>query len=226
VQRINFWKIGSNCFDRIVLIEVRVYALRLWHAIEVGTCSWRIDVKVFCCLNLLSYCLVFLEYRGVHFGAHFANDTAPRKLTQGVEDNLHHVTQCREVLLCQDSISPLNLLRNFATASALSICFAISRLFQRLQFASQFWSCLSGNSEDATCTKCHSGRSGNGGFDRQSFDCRQSVPRLAILQQTHLDRAYISRFYNRKSAQNSRQASNHWASNQGQSSIMRAVDRK
>jgi hypothetical protein len=39
VQRINFWKIGSNCFDRIVLIEVRVYALRLWDAIEVGTCS-------------------------------------------------------------------------------------------------------------------------------------------------------------------------------------------
>ena len=88
MQRINFWKIGSNCFDRIVLIEVRVYALRLWHAIEVGTCSWRMDVKVFCCWNLLSDCLVFLESRGVHFGAHFANDTASRKLNQGVKDNL------------------------------------------------------------------------------------------------------------------------------------------
>jgi hypothetical protein len=31
---------------------------------------------------------VFLESRGVHFDAHFANDTAPRKLTQGGKDNL------------------------------------------------------------------------------------------------------------------------------------------
>ncbi len=79
------------------------------------------------CWNLLSDCLVFLESRGVHFGAHFANDTAPRKSTQGVKDNLHHVTRCREVLLCKDSIGPLNLLRNFA----------ISRLRRRVRFASR-----------------------------------------------------------------------------------------
>ena len=46
------------------------------------------DQKVFCCWNLLSDCLVCLESRGVHLGAHFANDTASRKVTQGVKDNL------------------------------------------------------------------------------------------------------------------------------------------
>jgi hypothetical protein len=42
---------------------------------------------VLCCWSLESDCLVCLGSRGVHFGAHFANDAATRELTR-VEDNL------------------------------------------------------------------------------------------------------------------------------------------
>ena len=42
---------------------------------------------VLSCWTVESDCLVCLESRGVHFGAHFANDAATRKLAR-VEDNL------------------------------------------------------------------------------------------------------------------------------------------
>ena len=45
--------------------------------------TWFGGRKVLCCWTLESDCLACLESRGVHFGAHLANDAAARKLTRG-----------------------------------------------------------------------------------------------------------------------------------------------
>ena len=44
--------------------------------------TWFEGRKVLCCWTLGSDCLACLESRGVHFGAHLANDAAARKLTR------------------------------------------------------------------------------------------------------------------------------------------------